>query len=69
MANLLNVLVPNIVVKDDHLYSEYTHVKPVVNKTSNGKYSLKNETDKFTIRTNLKVPKGNTISFKINELK
>ena len=50
---------------DDGEQNEGTHWTMLqVNKTPNGKYFLKNETDKFTIRTNLKVPKGNIISLK-----
>lgn len=59
MSNLLNVSTPNVYTKNDQLFTAYTHVQPIVNKTSDGKYTLKNESLNFTIKTDLKVPKGN----------
>ena len=61
MSNLLNVSTPNVTTKENHLYTAYTHVQPIVNKTSDGKYILKTESLNFTIKTDLIVPKGNNI--------
>lgn len=63
MSELLNIKTPNVEIKGEHCYSEYTHEKPLVNKTSDGKYVLQSEFTKYTIRTNLKVPKGSLIIF------
>lgn len=57
MAELLNIKTPNVEIKGEHCYSEYTHEKPVVNKTSNGKFTVQSEFTKYMIKTNLKVPK------------
>ena len=70
MSNSLNVTTSNTQqIKEDFLYTTYTHVQPVVNKMSNGKYSLKSEPLKFSIKTDLKVPKGNIYFVTLNHLK
>lgn len=57
MSNLLNVITPNLQVKDHHLYTEYVHEKPVIIKTAADKFTLNSEHQKYLIKTDLKVPK------------
>ena len=58
MSRKLIVNSPNATIENEHCYAEYLHEKPIINKTTDGKYELKSEFTKYTIKTDLSVPKS-----------
>ena len=58
MSQTLKVTSSNATIENGFCYSEYLHEKPIINKTTDGKYELKTESTKYTIKTDLSVPKS-----------
>lgn len=57
MCDLLAVQTPSIIVKDNQCFCDYTHHKQIISQQASGKYALNSEFTKYTIKTDLSVPK------------
>jgi len=58
-SQILNVSSSNATIENNFCYADYLHEKPLVNKSADGKYQLKSEITKYTLKTDLHVPKSN----------
>ena len=66
MCDLLAVQTPSIIVKDNQCFCDYTHHKQIISQQASGKYALNSEFTKYTIKTDLSVPKGRYYSDKLS---
>ena len=55
----LNINSGNAIIKDGFCYSDYVHENPLVNKTADGKYESNSTFTKYSLKSDLQVPKSN----------
>lgn len=53
----LNINSGNAIIKDGFCYSDYVHENPLVNKTADGKYESNSTFTKYSLKSDLQVPK------------
>ena len=58
MTDRLKIDSQNVLIQDGHSYADYIYNKQNVVRTGEDRYTLNNEHLRYTIKTDLKVPKS-----------